>query len=352
MGGANRLAEYELREIRSSDFAALHSFLKELAPASWSRSGWVPQMTPETLQWLLVESPFRRDGEPLGFGLFGSDGSVLGTHLHVPWEFVLPEGEVVPAVISSCSYVVPELRESGEFGILFERFRAFGKTHVIAVTTANEASAKFWKAIRGVPIEGTSGETLVVLDYGALVAEKVGSKVPGLGSLVAKTSRLTSRPSKHEEAQVRRLKSAQETLIGSTGGGASTPTTVEVLNWRYFAKPEPVPDVWEIIAGDKRAVLAVLERRRGSKQTLAVLQVLEILVWDNGLGLDAVVSALDSKYPEVAAISFMGSLPNSATSRKVLDRDFAEPIGWHYDRKKLLAGEKLNWSPAVGDGFI
>ncbi|MFN7172060.1 MAG: hypothetical protein ACK4P3_04655 [Fimbriimonadaceae bacterium] len=346
------MAEYELREVRLSDFAALHAFLKELAPASWSRSGWVPQMAPETLQWLLVETPFRREGEPLGFGLFGSDGSVLGTHLHVPWAFALPEGGVVPAVISSCSYVVPELRESGEFGILFERFRAFGKTHVIAVTTANEASARFWKAIRGVPIEGTSGEKLVVLDYGALVAEKVGSKVPGLGALVAKSSRLTSRSSKNGEAQVRRLESAQEILVGSTGEGASTPTTFEVLNWRYFAKPEPVPDVWEIGAGGRRAVLAVLERRRGSRQTLSVLQVLEIFVWDDGLELDAVVSALHSKYPEVAAISFMGSLPNSATSRKVMDREFAEPIGWRYDRKKLLAGAKLHWSPAVGDGFI
>jgi hypothetical protein len=309
-------------------------------------------MTPETLLYLLVETPFRREGEPLGFGLFGSDGSVLGTHLHVPWEFALPEGGVVPAVISSCSYVVPELRESGEFGMLFERFRAFGKSHILAVTTANEASAKFWRAIRGVPMEGSTGETLVVLDYGALVADKVGSKVPGLGSLVAKTSRFKRRSSEVSGIRVRRVNSAEELLIGSAEDGASTPRTIEVLRWRYFLKPEPVPDVWEVEFSGKRAVLAVLERRRGSKQTVAVLQVLEIFVWDSGLELDAVVSALHNQYPEIAAISFMGRLPNSQTSRKVVEREFAQPIGWYYDRKKLLAGAKLNWSPAAGDGFI
>lgn len=160
-------------------------------------------------RWLLEENP-RRRGDFIGWGLRDATGALAGTNLCL-WQHYERAGEIQKALHSGDYYVAGSARGPSSVALLLNMLR-HPEADLSICATANVNGAAVWKAIKGIPVEGSGRELLIPVNMTALAAGVLAGKLPpgilrrtaaGLGAWLPRTGPRFSRPADMQIEEVR-----------------------------------------------------------------------------------------------------------------------------------------------------
>ncbi len=247
----------------------------------------------ERLRWRLLENPFRRDGDSLG-QLLVENGKVLGCYLLHPFDLVWNRRQLRIA-FQSDFFVDSSARGQGLF--MFRRFlnekAGKKKFDVYGVCTANAASARLWKSMRGAEVAEANSEFLLPLKATALSVEMLNrrqtdQRLVSLLSLARPVIDFAFRPfvprwprsvRVRETSDWARVVAVAEAQVA--GRFATVPKTEAYLEWTYGTSAAASEAGRRFImftskAGD--AVFVGLEAQRiGSQKQVQVVRVLDVI---------------------------------------------------------------------------
>jgi hypothetical protein len=194
------------------------------------------------LQWLLLDNPSARHGEPIGLCLRDGEGVIRGLNLCFPASFSLGNKKIA-GLGSGSFFVDPNVKSLGFF--LFRKYLACPGYAFYFATTCNAASAPLWKALGGRDVMRSEVEFVIPLQLDSMAALWVARKNAG----------------------------GFATEIARWGGRCASPMLNIVARPRVHFDIKPCHD-WE--------KLADLSRRCTSQQTLTSDRSADLLRWRYG----------------------------------------------------------------------
>jgi hypothetical protein len=267
---------------------------------------------------------------------------------------------------SSSFYIDERYRGSG--GLLFLKFSEFGRRRPLFANSANADAAGLWKARGATPIPFSEHELFGVLRWGPVTEEALNRRGGG------RLSQFAGRVSSGVVGLVKRLKlegteSADLSVLLSPDEVMQLPIhdppaeltaerDIQYIRWRYFSNRDATVAVFAFrskrFGGD--VLVTVNQRRRGYRQQIKTLNLLDIYPSVNPEVCASIVGALLDRYHgAVDAIVLRGhnqERQEEFLRRGFVRRQFDAPNGWLLDKAKLLPTPSLYTVPADGDWLI
>ncbi len=313
------------------------------------------ELTWKRLHWMELGNP-HHGAAPMGWLLRAEEGEVVGVHLAMRHRFKTMDGASAVAVCSHNYYVSEAFR--GMPGLaLFQRFWAMRKEATLICLTAGANSAEFWRRFGAQPAEGFDAEWMKVWRPGPLVEEALLRRgLPGIAARCAAwlmPFRIGG-GRKRADADCHRLapsdmdRCALEMARDPSACGR-VEYSGEYLRWRYSMPEDQGLGLWEVIfAGGEKVWVGIRERRRGMRQQVLSIQVLDVVGPADrraaALDLVATVNRRDSALCQMRGIACEADDMQAAGFRR---RGLSACIAW---TSAMGRGGGLRLQEADGDG--
>jgi len=352
----------QLQEIAPSDLEDVARFISRVSGSKAPLAAAVAR-----LKWILLENPAREPGDPLGWLLRSATGDVVGCMCCAPQKFCLGKS-IFRLMMANSFYVDDQYRGSG--ALIFLKYLQLGDRYPLFVSSANAAVAQLWRKRGGCPLGNSDHEILGILHWPPVVAESVYRKfgsdsVAQVAGALASLAFFAQRRLLPNTAtgKLQLLRTPEEAVRVCAEHRSEKITSCRdaaFLKWRYFSGGDPTTRLFAFRQGngegERQFMVAVNLLRRGYKQQIRALHVLDIWGETDSKSYLAIAAALRREYRgQVDMLVFRcldPSLQEALTAHGFKVRPFAAPIAWCVDKSGLLPAKAWYFSPADGDMFL
>jgi hypothetical protein len=348
-----------LQEIAPSDLEEVASFIGRRSGSRMTVASAVGRLT-----WILLESPAREPGDPLGWLLRSDSGDIAGCMCCAPQKFC--DGHTTFRLMMANSfYVSDEYRGAGTS--IFLKYLQLGRRFPLFVSSANPLVAGMWQKLGGYPLANSDHEMLGIVNWKPALEEAVYRKtssgpIARLSSAFVAPLFRARRPPFSSGGELIPLTSADEAEKLCTGHKSDKITNCRdaaFLKWRYFSRPEPITRLFAFSSGDgnnQRFMVAINFQNRGYKHQIKALHVLDVWGEPSTETFLAIVASLWREFRERTDLFVFRCL--NPTQEQALQsvgfkvRSFAAPIAWCIDKPGLIPSKPWYFVPADGDMFL
>jgi hypothetical protein len=266
-------------------------------------------------------------------------------------------------MMSSSFYVDQYHRGAGTS--LFMKFLQLGRRHALFVSSANAPVAHMWQRLGAYPVGHSDHEMLGIVRWHGVVEEALGPKF-GNAPAVRLLTRLASplrwrlRPCTARGSLIG-LKSPEEAATICTWGSPERLATVRdvpYLGWRYFSEVDPSARLYAFRpdGANKHFLIGVNQRRRGNRQQIAALNVLDVFGEADPKSYDTIAKLLIREYhDQIDMLVFRCLDPARQEALRAagfVRRQFDAPIAWCMDKFGHLPSTGWYFVSADGDMLL
>lgn len=317
------------------------------------------------LSWILLENPARDPADPLGWLLRAPSGEIAGSMCCAPQKFCFGH-KTFTLMMANSFYVDGHYRGSG--AAIFMKFLQLGRRFPLFVSSANATVAEMWQKLGGNPLGNSDHEVIGILRWPPLLAETIYRKTASdrlsrftsaLAAPFLNAPRwLRSDPAEGQFAPLSTPEEAAKVCAHYRSDNVTSCRDIAFLKWRYFSPVTPSVRLFTFYTTDaqQKLMVAVQLQKRGYKQQIRALQVLDI--WGRGEPKSylAIAAALAREYREQIDMLVFRCLDRARqqvlTNHGFKLRPFAAPIAWSIDKYGLLPSQTWYFVPADGDMFL
>jgi hypothetical protein len=275
-------------------------------------------------------------------------------------------------MMANSFYVDESYRGAGTS--IFLKYLQFGRRYPLFVSSASPAVAEIWRKLGGYALGHSDRELVGVVRWRPVIAESVHRKTDS--NRAAQIAAAIASPWFAIGGVLFRWRALRETVkaelipvespdvaAGICAAHRSDKITscrdLPFLKWRYFSPVEPNTRLFAFRRPgkeEKQFLVGVRLQRRGYKQQIRTLQVLDI--WgepDPALTLDVALCLQDQYREQIDMMAFRCLNPmqqDALTASGFRARLFLAPIAWCIDKYGLLPGKMWYLVPADGDMFL
>ena len=317
-----------------------------------------PRSLKKHLYWRLIENPFRRDNESIGYGLYRSEVDVNPTEQ--PPGGSRPHRLVGVCLMTACHFSIheQELRglASGVFFVdasarmqgypLFRRILNQGDYDFHFANTCNVNSAKLWKLLKGREISSSGCETLLPLRLGPLIQELVtnerGSRIAN-GTVRYAVNGLSwlKRQLQYQRALRCKVcddwdKLAQLSRTHSDPSLLTVQRTSDYFRWMYEGR-NPVFTFCDSFG--REGWFAFGRRQRGEARQIRSAELLDLAFAVGSVSLARVMRTASQLCEDVDVLTMPGraDFDNATHGFDLKQRSLPVPSGWVYSKSDKVA---------------
>jgi len=352
-------------ESRSELVPLSESDLAELARFITAESGRTAGSVEAHLRWFLLENPARDSRMLMGWGLRSSADDLVGCILCVPQVFRFQKTTLT--LMGSSSFYVDALHRGGG-GLIFLQYSRLCAQWALFGNSANSEAAALWKARGAIAIPDSDHELFGVLRWSPITEEILQRKIgEGMAHLPAKViapfMRLWRRP--HLEGvrpvDLVRLTGPEQVMdlpVSRPSDLLTSARDLAYVRWRYFAGQDPTAEVFSARSTQLKTdvMVAVNQRRRGHRNQIRTLNLLDVYPAVSTECMVMIVSALVLRYREnIDAVVLRGQdAERQAAFQRIgfVRRALTNANGWLLDKFAHLPTRDWYFVPADGDWLI
>ena len=351
-----------LCEIQPADLQEVGRFVARQIDADSGLS--VPQIIAR-LHWIVVENPAREPGMPLGWCVRNSAGQIAGCMFCAPQRFVLGESRCT-LMMSSSFYVDQKHRGAGTS--IFMKFVQLGRRYALFSTSANAVVANMWKKLGAYPLGNSGHEMLGIVHWRGVVEDvlvrRLGSNsfsrvlAAGLTPFMAVSRRLPTTIGSADLVPLQAPEEAATLCAGVLPNRLTTLRDAAYFRWRYFSAVDPTTRLFAYrpLNSDKRLLVGINQRRRGYRQQIRALNLLDLFGEPNPEDIKAIANLLLCQYRnKIDMLVFRCLDPASQQAIRPMGfvrREFDAPIAWCLDKSARLPSHDFYLVPADGDMLL
>jgi hypothetical protein len=354
----------QLHEIVPSDLEEVARFISRLSGSDTPLPHAVKR-----LSWILLETPGRDPGDPLGWLLRAPSGEVAGCMGCAPQKFCVGQ-TTLTMMMANSFYVDDQYRGAG--ASIFLKYLQLGRRYPLFVSSASASVAEMWQKLGGYPLGNSDQEVIGVLGWRPLVAESMYRKTandsvariaaglasPLLSFWASGRRKLVDRSGEGKLSQLDTPEEAARVCAEHYSEKITGCRDVPFLKWRYFSTLDPTTQLFAFRPHDSETkfMIAVRLQNRGYKHQIRALHVLDIWGEADSKTCVSIAAGLWSKYVGVIDMLVFRCL-NPSQRQALVDqgfrvRKFPAAIAWCVDKAGLLPSKTWYFVPADGDMFL
>jgi hypothetical protein len=317
------------------------------------------------LRWIVLDNPARKPNMPFGWCVRNELNEIVGCMCCAPQRFVFRR-QTSTLMMATSFYVDEQYRGAGTS--IFVKFLQLGREYGLFVSSANPAVAQMWQRLGAFPIGNSDHEMVGILRWRGTIEEAMVRKLGNnaLAGLVAKiASPLASRTQRLRmgggQGELLPLKSPEEAASLCESAFNESFTAVRdaaCLRWRYFSEVDPTTRLFAFNpkGSDQRFLIAVNQRRRGYRQQIVALHVLDVFGPSEPDSYATITKLLVHEYHrqiDVVVFRCLDPAGQQALRRiGFVRRPFAAPIAWCRDKFEFVPSKNWYFVPADGDMLL